>query len=226
MSEPMEHTAEQDAAIDALLPLVPSLGWTRPALRAALAASGGHSDDAAFLFPGGAAELVEAFCDLTDRRMEAAAAEMTETKLSRRVRALLAWRLAHNRPHKQAIARALAVLARPGNGGAARRCTARTIDAIWHAAGDVSADFAWYTKRASLAAVYAATLLFWLRDDSEADEATLAFLDRRLAGLGRIGKLRARLSGLLPGRASPAGETPRMDVPVEDAPEGDLQAAV
>ena len=40
-------------------------------------------------------------------------------------------------------------------------CTARTVDAIWHAAGDRSADFSWYTKRAILAAVYTATVLYW-----------------------------------------------------------------
>jgi ubiquinone biosynthesis protein COQ9 len=69
---------------------------------------------------------------------------------------------------------------------------ARTTDAIWHAAGDRSADFSWYTKRAILAGVYGATLLRWLNDGSEDDADTLAFLDRRLAGVARIGRLRAR----------------------------------
>ena len=71
------------------------------------------------------------------------------------------------------------------------------MDAIWHAAGDRSADFSWYTKRAILAAVYSATVLYWLRDTSEDDAATLAFLDRRLAGIGRIGRLRGRAERLL-----------------------------
>ena len=66
------------------------------------------------------------------------------------------------------------------------------MDAIWRGAGDSSADFSWYTKRAILASVYGLTLLYWLRDTSDEDEATLAFLDRRLAGVGRIGKLRGR----------------------------------
>jgi ubiquinone biosynthesis protein COQ9 len=70
--------------------------------------------------------------------------------------------------------------------------TARTVDAIWHAAGDRSTDFSWYTKRAILGAVWAATLLYWLRDTSEDDAATLAFLDRRLAGVARFGSLRRR----------------------------------
>jgi ubiquinone biosynthesis protein COQ9 len=81
--------------------------------------------------------------------------------------------------------------------------TARTVDAIWHAAGDRSTDFSWYSKRAILAAVWGATLLYWLRDISEDDAATLAFLDRRLAGVGRIGSVRRRVEATI-GRLRPA----------------------
>jgi ubiquinone biosynthesis protein COQ9 len=84
----------------------------------------------------------------------------------------------------------------------AAACTARTVDAIWRSAGDRSADFSWYTKRAILAAVYGATLLYWLRDSSEDDAATLGFLDRRLAGVGRIGSARRRVEAAV-GRLRP-----------------------
>jgi len=203
--EPPERSPERDAVLPALLDQVPWLGWTRPAVRAALAATGGDPADAGLLFPGGSADLVEAFCDYADRRMEegAAALGLSEMRLSARVRAVIALRFAQCRPHKEAIRRGLAVLARPGHATAATRCTARTVDAIWHAVGDEAADFSWYTKRATLAAIYGATLLFWLRDDSDDDGPTLEFLDRRLAGLGRIGKLRGRLTGMLRRRPPP-----------------------
>ena len=109
-----------------------------------------------------------------------------------RVHAVIALRLAQNRPYKEAVRRALALLALPHNARLAAGCTARTVDAIWHAAGDHSADFSWYTKRAILGVVYSLTLLYWLRDSSEDDADTLAFLDRRLAGVGQIGSLRRR----------------------------------
>ena len=117
---------------------------------------------------------------------------MHDADVSPRVRAVIACRLEASRPAKQAVRRGLAVLSR--NPAAAARVTARTTDAIWHAAGDRSADWNWYTKRTLLAGIYGATLLYWLRDDSEGDAATLAFLDRRLAGVGRIGRLRRRFS--------------------------------
>ena len=129
--------------------------------------------------------------------MEEAAATLAETKLTARVRAVIALRLEQNRPHKEAIRRAMAVLALPTNAAAAAKCTARTVDAILHAAGDRSADFSWYTKRALLAAIYSATVLYWVRDSSEDDAATLAFLDRRMTWLGRLFRLRARFDGLV-----------------------------
>ena len=179
-----ERLPERDAAILAMLPHVAFDGWTKRALRAGIAHAGMPADEADLLFPLGTVDMIETFCDLADRRMEEAAATLTPTKTSARVRAVIALRLEQNRPYKEAIRRALAVLALPQNVRAAAACTARTVDAIWHAAGDRSADFSWYTKRAILAVIYSATILYWLRDTSEDDAATLAFLDRRLAAWG------------------------------------------
>ena len=189
MLTPPERSAERDAAIVALLPNVVFDGWTMPALRAAA------GPDADLLFPGGVTDMIEAYCDLGDRWMEqgAIAAGISDLRLSQRVRAVIALRLEQNRAYKDAVRRALAILAVPGNTGLALRCTARTVDTIWHASGDAAADFSWYTKRAILAGVYGATLLYWLGDGSDDDAPTLAFLDRRLQGVGRIGSLRRRV---------------------------------
>lgn len=194
MIAPPERSAERDAALDALVPHVPFDGWTFRALRTALRQAGGDPRDAESLFPRGAADMVDAWCDLADRRMEAGAAALglEGQRTPARVRAVIALRLAQQRVHREAIRRALAVLAWPGNARTAVLCTARTVDAIWHAAGDHAADFSWYTKRAILSGIWCATVLFWLRDASEEDAATLAFLDRRLAAVGRITRMRRR----------------------------------
>jgi ubiquinone biosynthesis protein COQ9 len=210
MIAPPERSPERDAALTALLPHVPFEGWTFRALRTGLKAAGTDPRDAEILFPAGAPDMIEAWCDLADRRMEqeAAALDMAELRTPARVRAVIALRLRQSRVNKEAVRRAVAALALPADARTASRCTARTVDAIWHAAGDRSADFSWYTKRAILTGVWAATLLFWLRDTSEDDAATLAFLDRRLADVGRITRLRHRIERTFrrPG-ASPAPET-------------------
>ena len=183
---PPERSEERDAAITALLPLVPLHGWSVDALREAA------GPDADLLFPGGPVEMVETYCDLGDRWMEgdAAGLGLLAMRTPERVRAVIAARFERNGAHKEAVRRGLGVLALPGNSMVSARCTARTVDAIWHSAGDASADFSWYSKRAILAGVYGATLLYWLRDDSDGDAETLGFLDRRLAGVGRVGRLR------------------------------------
>jgi ubiquinone biosynthesis protein COQ9 len=184
----LEQSVERDAALMALMAADPFPGWNLAALRQV---AGEHAD---LLFLGGAAEMVEASIDLADRRMEQAALglDMEGWRTPERIRAVIALRLRQNRPFKLAIGRALAVLALPGRGFMAARATARTVDAIWHAARDTAADFSWYTKRATLAPVYGATILFWLADKSGDDAATLEFLDRRLAQVAMIGKLRRR----------------------------------
>jgi ubiquinone biosynthesis protein COQ9 len=216
MIRPPERGAERDAAIQAMLPHVPFDGWSRRALARGLADLGAPADEADLLFPGGAVAMVEVFCDLADRLMAEGVAVLDQAGdltgpgagkgLTARVRAVVALRLAQNRPHREAVRRAVSVLALPVHARQAAACTARTVDAIWHAAGDRAADFSWYTKRALLAAVYGSTLLYWLRDGRSGglsdttpgdDSATLAFLDRRLAGIGRIGKLRGRASAAL-----------------------------
>ena len=178
---PIERSEARDAALLAMIPLVSELGWS---VRAIQAAAG---PDADLLFPGGAVEMVEAHADLGDRRMEQAADTLAETRITARVRALILLRLEQSEFERDAIRRGLAVLSLPGNRLAALRSVARTVDTIWHAAGDVSADISWYSKRAILTGVYSTTLLFWLRDES-GGPATEAFLDRRLAGVARFGR--------------------------------------
>ncbi len=181
---PLEPDAARDEAIRAMLPLVSELGWTVRALRQAA------GPDADLLFPGGPVEMVEAHSALADAAM--AATPTAEPRLSRRVRALLLARLDQAEPDREAVRRGLSLLSLPGNRPAAARSLFRTVDALWLAAGDTATGFGWYSKRALLAGVYSATLLYWLRRGAGPD--TEAFLDRRLADVARIGRLGRRLS--------------------------------
>ena len=90
--------------------------------------------------------------------------------------------------------RALALLALPLNAPLGLKLLYRTVDAMWYAAGDTSADFNFYTKRATLAGVYSSTLLFWLNDRSPGDEATWAFLGRRIDNVMSFEKLKGQFT--------------------------------
>ncbi len=178
-------TLAQNAAFD---------GWTVKALRMALSALGRNPEEASLAFPGGRPEMIAAYFELGDERMIAARrGQMADASLTKRVRAAVAARLELMNSEKEAVRRAMAWLVLPGNAPRLAKMIARMADAVWFAAGDVSADMSWYSKRAILGAVLSVTLFYWLSDSSMDSEKTLAFLDRRLAGVGRIGKLKARL---------------------------------
>jgi ubiquinone biosynthesis protein COQ9 len=186
---------EQRAAlIEAMLPNVPFDGWSRPALRAAARRVGMPADEALALFPNGAAELVACFSRWADLRMFDRLETMSLAPLhsSDRIALAITTRLDILAPWREAVRRALSVLALPLHAPLGLRLLYETVDGIWYAAGDRATDFSFYTKRVTLAAIYAATLLYWLEDGSPDFSDTRAFLDRRLAEVAAIGKARRR----------------------------------
>lgn len=188
----IERSEDRDAAVRAALPHIPALGWTRAALAAGLRDLGQDAMAQEWLFPRGPVEAIEVWCDLADREMERAASaeDMAALRVPARIRRVILIRLEQAAPHKEAIRLALGHQSLPWNVGSALRTVARTADAMWAAAGDTSADFSWYTRRATLAGVYGATLAFWMQDDDPDYPRTRAFLDRRLADLGRLQRRR------------------------------------
>jgi ubiquinone biosynthesis protein COQ9 len=114
-------------------------------------------------------------------------------KIRERIRSLVWTRIELASTHADALRRAFSILARPAHAAHAARLGWRAADLIWRTAGDTSTDFAHYTKRATLAAVYGATMLAWIDDDSEGFADTRAFLDRRIEGVMRFEKFKAQL---------------------------------
>jgi ubiquinone biosynthesis protein COQ9 len=100
-------------------------------------------------------------------------------------------------PHREAVRRSIGFLALVPNVPAGLHMLYCTVDEMWHAVGDRSADFSFYTKRALLAGVVSATTLYWLDDESDGSTESGAFLDRRLADVLRIPQLGRRAGSLL-----------------------------
>jgi ubiquinone biosynthesis protein COQ9 len=185
---------QRAALIEAMLPNVPFDGWSRLALRSAARRVGLSAGEALALFPDGAAQLVACFSRWVDLRMldRLETTNLEPMRIAQRVALAIAFRLEILAPWREAVRRALSVLALPQHAPLGLRLLYETVDATWYAAGDPATDFSFYTKRASLAAIYAATLLYWLDDSSPDFTDTRAFLDRWLAGVAAIGKARER----------------------------------
>lgn len=187
--------ALRDEILLAALPHVPFDGWSRRAMRRGAEDAGYKASDADRAFPYGAADMAAHYSDLADRRMaeELARRDIASMKIRDRIATAIRVRLEQAAPHKEAVRRALSVLALPTSAPAAARALYRTVDAIWAAAGDTSTDWNFYTKRGLLAAVYGSTVLCWLDDVSEGNVETWDFLDRRIADVMRIPQLPARV---------------------------------
>ena len=184
-----------------LAPLVPEHaafdGLSDDALRRAVRQAGIDPAQAALAFPGGATDMIDAWFAHIDAEMAAALPPdaMAAMPVHKRIRAAIIERLAIARPHKEALRRAVAILAMPQNLAKATRLSWRSADAMWRLAGDTATDFNHYTKRTILSGVYGSTILAWLDDESEGDAETMAFLDRRLANVAQFEKFKKRLRG-------------------------------
>lgn len=189
---------------------VPFDGWSEAALRHGARDAGIDRVTLARAFPRGAGDALGRWSADGDAAMAAAidAAREGGGGTTARIRAALVARIGWLAPQGEALRRALVYLALPGHAVLAARLLARTVDEIWWRAGDRTSNFSWYTKRATLAAIWSATLLVLAGDRSEGQANTRAFLARRLADVGRIPKLRARV-GDLAGAARPAARLVR-----------------
>lgn len=182
----------RDQLVLAALEHIPFDGWSRRALQHAAQDCGFDQTVPERLFPHGVIDAVEHFTRMADTRMaDDVLPLLTDAdKVRERLFKVIQVRLMRWQDHKEAVRRALSVYALPTNLARAAAATARSADAIWKAAGDRSNDFNWYTKRASLSAIYAATLLYWLDDQSEDSVETWDYLSRRLDGM--VATIRAR----------------------------------
>ena len=168
-------------------------GWTRKAVDSAAAELGIDQAQARLAFPKGSAHMIEAWIEGVDAAMEAHFTPdvIEKMRVSQRIRAMIWFRLETTGPAREAVRSALSILAMPQNVPLALRIGWRSADLMWRLAGDTATDYNHYSKRLILSGIYTATLLAWLDDQTEGWTDTAAFLDRRLAGVGRFEKWKA-----------------------------------
>jgi ubiquinone biosynthesis protein COQ9 len=172
-------------------------GWTRAAVDSAARQLGIDPVKARLAMPKGQAAMIDLYIQEVDRALEAwfTPKRLGGMKIREKIRALVWHRLEIMGPAREAVRRALAILAMPQNLPLALRMSWRTADLMWRIAGDTSTDFNHYTKRMTLGAVYGSTLLVWLDDQSDGWTETAAFLDRRIDGVMRFEKFKAQWRG-------------------------------
>ena len=185
----------------ALAPLIPAHaafdGWSDEALAMAAGQLGITPSRARLAFPEGPVQMIDAWFDWIDKAMlEAFPPErVAQLKIRERIRELILIRFEHIRPHREALRRALAILAAPQNLPRSARLAWRSADRIWRLAGDTATDLNHYSKRAILTGVYGSTTLVFLDDETDEMAETRAFLGRRIDDVMKFEKFKASWRG-------------------------------
>lgn len=199
MTDPQDMTLDElRAALAERLPHEAAFdGWSEKALDAAAQSLGIPPERARLAFAGGAGQMVDAWFANIDRHMadQLPPETLAGMRIRDRITALVLARLAAMAPHREALRRALAVLAMPHHIAMATALGWRAADAMWRLAGDSSTGVAHYTKRMTLIGVYGSTLLVFIDDQSEDYADTRAFLDRRIDDVMKFEKFKAQMRG-------------------------------
>jgi ubiquinone biosynthesis protein COQ9 len=180
--------------LDAALMHVVFDGWSEATFEAAIEDSGVDPDLARALCPRGAVDLAIAYHLRGDEDMltRIAEADFSDLRFRDKVAAAVRYRL-EAATDKEAVRRGTTLFALPQYTGDGAKLIWDTCDKIWDALGDSSEDVNWYTKRATLSAVYGSTVLFWLGDEDPSHVATWEFLDRRIDNVMQFETLKAKV---------------------------------
>ena len=198
-----QHLSE---LLTAILPHVVFDGWSETSFDCAVADLKMDPAFAAMLAPRGALDLAVAYHHQGDAHMRAAYQSSSTVSLKIREKITLVVRLRLEAiVDKEVVRRATSLFALPQHAGEGAKLIWGTADHIWDVLGDSSRDVNWYSKRATLSAVYGATVLFWLGDESSGHAATWAFLDRRIKNVMQIEIAKAKIRDNKPLNAVLAG---------------------
>lgn len=197
--------SRKDALIDAALAHAPFDGFSQATIDAASAEIGMSAAEAKALLPRGPADLALAYHRRGDMLMVELLRAEDLTTMRFRDRIAHAVRLRLEVSDRELVRRGFSLFALPRHAATGSRALWETADQIWTTLGDTSRDINWYTKRASLSAVYSATALYWLGDESAEYLKTWEFLDRRIENVMQFEKAKAQAKENPLGRAFMAG---------------------
>ena len=214
MTDHADFTAQDENLrrdiLDALLAEAAFDGFTDTSLEAAAKGAGvpaGQLQQGLLerLFPRGISDVLTYWSMEEDRAMVEAfdALNPTPHGITKKITWLIRQRIEQLDWNREAARRAATTLALPIHGTLGAQLIWKTADRMWRTIDDQSTDFNFYTKRASLSAIYTSTLGRWMADqgDAAADEPyaeTWAFLDERIGNLMQFEQAKGQIQKALP----------------------------
>ena len=202
MSETLMDNLPKDHTVDEVRHWLPPFiaqeaafdGWGDEALENAAKGQDVDPAVARLAFPDGAVDMIDCWIQHIDTQMRRDFDEerLSAMKIRDKITEMVWYRFMAVEAEKEALRRAIAILALPGNLRRAGKISWRTADIIWRMAGDKATDYNHYTKRTILTGVYSSTLMHFLDDDSEGHAESRAFLERRIDNVMQFEKVKAK----------------------------------
>jgi ubiquinone biosynthesis protein COQ9 len=197
-----DREAERLAVLDEMIAEAAFDGWTDTSLaRAARLAGVGKGDGDVghlrILFPKGVRDVLRFWSETADAATATAYANsaIKPARIRDKITWLVRYRVTALAENREAARRAAATLMVPGYADLGPKLAWATADAMWRSLGDRSLDGNYYSKRATLSAVYLSTMTRWFADDGRGSpdpwQATWDFLDHRIDGVMRFEKWKA-----------------------------------
>jgi len=153
------------------------------------------------MFPLGLNDVFLIYSKSLDEKMMREAKIEDFMPVHLKIRELALSRLRYETANKEFVNRTILFLSKPTNFRLGAKALYGTVDKIWRSTGDKSTDLNFYTKRATLASIYSATLVASLSHNCVDFKQTEEFFDRRLGDVSNFSKFKksienlARLSG-------------------------------
>jgi len=180
--------------LEASLPFVTKLGWSKNAIIAGAEAIG-YPGVTHGMFSRGGGDLVYYFQRTSNEKLveylkQVQQKQATESLAGRQiVEQAVQERLQMIVPYLSRWPQAIAIMSLPQNVSKSLATLLTMVDDICYYAGDRSVDFNWYARRVALAGVFKATELYLIQDTSPNNEKTWKFLNNRLAELMQVNDL-------------------------------------
>lgn len=199
----MSAYEKQITILTKALKLVPFDGWSDEVLQKAAMDSGFPADYAKIAFKNGSIDAIKLFLNQIDEKVQERIdrKKMDAMKVREKIFYILSLRFEVMEKQKAVIRKTTQFLAMPAHLCEATKMLWEVASNIWYLIGDKSVDFNYYTKRATLAAVYSSSLLYWLNDNESGGlQPTLDFMRRRINNAVEFGAVKGKIMNIFKGK--------------------------
>ncbi len=193
---------QKDKIREQFIGLLAFEGWSQQALEKAVKNCGFEQSYADIIYPGKIAEFTNEFIEECNSQALRTALndDFKKLRTTQKVEEIIFQRI--NAYHSKLVTidnvrKFTGYCTNPAHLARSFRNIYEFSSDVWYLLGDKSTDFSYYTKRASLSAIYTKSMLYSLSDKSDNLSQTRKFIQKSIDGLMKINKLKQKIGDIV-----------------------------